>query len=148
MMITYKENHMPPIESLISLYADCGWNAYADHPDGMTKAFARSDYAVCAYDDNGLAGVVRCVSDETFIVFVQDLLVFKKYRRKGIATALMRRVLNHYPSMRHVLLTDKDDRVSRAFYESLGFVSARDLHMVSYVKTPYASNTKEDEPNE
>ncbi len=109
MIITYKEQNTPSTESLVTLYVDCGWNAYAEHPEKLKQALDHSDYVVSAYEDNDLAGLIRCVSDKTSIVFIQDLLVLKRSRRKGIATALIHRVISHYPSMRFVLLTDNDD---------------------------------------
>ena len=74
-----------------------------------------------AYAGEELAGILRAVGDGSTVVFIQDILVLSRYRRKGIGTALVRAVLERFPNVRQIQLTADDTPGARAFYASLGF---------------------------
>jgi GNAT superfamily N-acetyltransferase len=73
---------------------------------------------VSAWDGDRLIGTVRGLSDEVRFAKVLDILVHPEYRRTGIGTEIMLRLLSH-PTMqvRGVSLGTPDQR---EFYEKLG----------------------------
>ena len=81
----YKTYSEPEI---LSLYASVGWTAYTDHPEVLLKGFENSMLTLAAYEGNQLLGIIRAVGDGHTIVFVQDILVFPEYQRKGVGSAL------------------------------------------------------------
>lgn len=115
---TYKE------DEILNLYASVGWTAYTDHPDTLKKGFENSMLTLAAYEGERLLGIIRTVGDCQTIVFIQDLLVFPEYHRKGIGAALMRAVLNRYSHVRQIKLTTDNTPETVGFYTSMGF---RDL---------------------
>lgn len=81
---------------ILRLYASVGWTAYTDHPDVLRKGFESSMLTLAAYEENQLMGIIRTVGDGYTVVFVQDILVFPEYQRRGIGTSLLQAVLDRY----------------------------------------------------
>ena len=108
-------------EEIINLYHSVGWKAYTDQPDSLKRGFSNSLLVLGAYEDDKLLGLVRVVGDGETIVFVQDILVFPEYQRKGIGTALLSEIMNRFDHVRQLeLMTDKTTQTVD-FYQSLGF---------------------------
>ena len=51
---------------------------------------------------------------------MQDLLVFPRYQRRGIGTALMRAMMERFANVRQFQLLTDDTEKTLAFYRSLG----------------------------
>lgn len=112
---TYQE------DEIMNLYTSVGWTAYTDHPDTLKKGFENSMLTLAAYEDEQLLGIIRTVGDGQTIVFIQDLLVFPEYHRKGIGSALIRAVLDRYSHVRQIKLTTDNTPETVGFYTSMGF---------------------------
>ena len=70
---------------------------------------------VSAWDGDRLIGIVRGLSDEVRFAKVLDILVHPKYRRTGIGTEIMLRLLSHsyYAGSRCVSWNTRSKRVLR-----------------------------------
>ena len=79
-------------------------------------------------------GLIRAVGDGQTIVYVQDILVYSEYQRKGIGTALVNALLSHFKSVRQIILTTHNSPKTISFYESLGFVQMTQLGCVGFMK--------------
>lgn len=122
-MITYKEFGSELIEEIYMIYESNGWLSYLNNKPKLIQAFEKSIYVLGAFDNGKLVGFVRCIGDGEYILYIQDLIITPSYHRKGIGRELMKRVSNHYKTIRQFLLiTDKDDNISNAFYQSIGLV--------------------------
>ena len=120
-MIEYKSFGSERIEEIYKIYEENEWSSYLGDKEKLVHAFDNSLYILGAFDEDRLIGFVRCVGDDEYIVYVQDLVVLSAYHRKGIGRELMKRVSERYPSIHQfVLITDQDDEVSNAFYRSIG----------------------------
>lgn len=117
--------------ALLSLYESVGWSTYTQDRDGLVAAVDGSDMVVAAHLGERLVGLVRALSDDQSVVYLQDILVHPEHQGHGIGRALVSRVLERYAHVRQkVLLTD--DRLEQLkFYDSLGFKNTREL-----VQTP------------
>ena len=134
MKIEYVERFVPDIESLNSLYNDAKFSLYTRNIDKLYKAIKNSLYVVSAWHNGRLVGLARIVGDGETIVYIQDILILKSYKRNGIGSNLIKMILKKYPEVRQkVLLTDDTDE-TRGFYESLGFDSCDRGLLVSFVK--------------
>jgi GNAT superfamily N-acetyltransferase len=112
---------------VLALYESVGWTAYTRTPETIRAALAGSSFVAGAFRDDRLVGLVRAVSDDVTISYVQDLLVHPHAQRSGAGAALIKAVARRYAHVRqHVLLTD-DEPGQRAFYESAGYAETRDL---------------------
>lgn len=108
-------------EEILALYTDAGWAAYTADPDTLRKGYENSLLVLAAYEGEELMGIIRVVGDGHTIVFVQDILVHKKYQRQGIGTALLKAVLERYSNVRQIELVTDDTAKTIAFYRSVGF---------------------------
>ncbi len=118
-------------DDLLALYESVGWSTYTQNRDGLVAAVDGSDMVVAAHLGERLVGLVRALSDDQSVVYLQDILVHPEHQGLGVGRALVSRVLTRYAHVRQkVLLTD--DRLEQLkFYDSLGFKNTREL-----VQTP------------
>jgi GNAT superfamily N-acetyltransferase len=115
-----------PFDAVLALYDAVGWTAYTRAPEVLRAALAGSSFVAAAFGEEQMIGLVRAISDDATICYVQDVLVHPDARRSGVGAALMAAVGARFaPVRQHVLLTD-DEAGQRSFYESLGFAEARD----------------------
>ena len=112
---TYQESE------ILALYGSVGWTAYTDDPQALRGGFAHSLLTLAAYGGDRLLGLIRAVGDGYTVVFIQDILVFPEFQRKGVGTALMRTLLARFPSVRQIELATDDTPGTIAFYRALGF---------------------------
>lgn len=108
-------------QEILSLHTSVGWTAYTGAPDILRQGFEHSLLTLAAYENGQLVGLIRTVGDGYTIVFVQDILVFPEYQRKGIGTALLQAVLDRFSHVRQMELATDDTPKTIAFYKSLGF---------------------------
>jgi GNAT superfamily N-acetyltransferase len=115
-----------PFDDVLGIYESVGWTVYTREPERIRAALAGSSFVAGAFVGERLVGLVRAISDDVTISYVQDVLVHADAQRTGAGTALMTAVGARYGHVRqHVLLTDDEPR-QRAFYESLGYAETRD----------------------
>jgi GNAT superfamily N-acetyltransferase len=115
-----------PLEDVLALYESVGWTVYTRDPAKIQAALVGSSFVAGAFERERLVGLVRAISDDATISYVQDVLVHADAQRSGVGAALMAAVAERYAHVRqHVLLTDDEPR-QRAFYESLGYAETRD----------------------
>jgi len=110
-------------EELLGLYAAVGWTAYTRDPDALVAAVQASTWVHVERRAGTLVGLVRVLSDDLAIAWIQDLLVHPDHQRAGLGRALATAALERFAHVRTVgLLTDDEPR-QRAFYESVGLVA-------------------------
>lgn len=124
----YNENE------ILGLYQSVGWTNYTSHPEMIKNAYEHSLKIYAAYVNDRLVGVIRVVGDGFSVVFIQDLLVYPEYQRKGIGRALLEKVLQEYKDVyqKH-LLTENTEKTIR-FYKSLGLVMDTDIDCRAFSK--------------
>ncbi len=119
---------LPPGEQILSLYDSVGWSAYTDDPEVLIQALANSTFAVYAYDQQQqLTGLIRVISDNATICYVQDILVCPSAQRSGIGRALFDAVLQKFQHVRQLVLITDDMPQQRAFYESMGLTEGAEF---------------------
>jgi GNAT superfamily N-acetyltransferase len=116
-----------PFEQVLALYEAVGWTAYTRDPEIIRAGLRGASFVAAAFDGDRLVGLVRAVSDDATVSFVQYVLVHPETQRRGVGAALMRAVTERYAHVRqHVLLTD-DEPGQRAFYQGCGYAETRDF---------------------
>ncbi|HXH31268.1 MAG TPA: GNAT family N-acetyltransferase [Bacteriovoracaceae bacterium] len=124
-------------ESIAQVYRAVGWFRYADDEASLKKAFTNSSYVLLALESNTVVGVLRSISDEVSVHYLQDILVKPGHQRRGIGRELLGRALKRFEHVRsHLLLTDSEDR-QLDFYHSAGFENVRtykDGSMNTFIK--------------
>lgn len=121
-------------EEILSLYKSVGWTAYTEQPDVLRQGFENSMLILAAYDAEKLLGIIRAVGDGATIVFVQDILVFPEYQRRGVGTALLQAVLNRYDNVRQIELATDNTEKTVAFYKSMGFTEMSEIGCCGFMR--------------
>ena len=119
---------------ILPLYKAVGWSNYYEHPEMLKKAYAGSLCTLAAYEDETLTGIIRCVGDGYSILFIQDILVYPEYQRRGIGTALMKAVLEKYSHVYQIELATDNTEKTISFYKSLGFRPMQDIGCCGFMK--------------
>ena len=119
---------------ILPLYESVGWVFYCKHPEVLEKAYANSLCTLAAYEDEKLVGLIRSVGDGHTILFIQDLLVYPEYQRRGIGTALMKAVLEKYSHVYQIELATDNTAKTIAFYKSFGFHNLSDIGCCGFMK--------------
>ena len=132
--IIYKKNAQLSEYNIKTMYEDAGWTDYAKDLGKLMKAIEASLMVITAWHGENLVGLIRAVGDGVTILYIQDILVLKSYKRKGIGSSLLNRVLEHYKDVRQkVLLTDESEE-TRGFYEANGFTSCDKGSVVAFAR--------------
>lgn len=87
-------------------------------PMQLQKSFQSSALTCLAYAGGRLIGTARALSDGVCNGYIVDVWTLTAYRRQGIASAMMRRLLDKMPGQ-HVYLFSDD---AADFYQKIGFV--------------------------
>lgn len=119
---------------ILDLYNSVGWTNYTRAPEMLRKAYENSLLTLGAYDGDQLAGIIRTVGDGYSVVFIQDILVFPEYQRKGIGTQLLREILGRFPDVYQMELMTDNTAKTVSFYRSAGFVRADDMGCCAFMK--------------
>ena len=126
--LDYKEDEIE------RLYSSVGWTTYTDNLTALRKGFNNSLLVLGAYEQNELLGIIRVVGDGATIIFIQDILVFPEYQRKGIGSALLRAVLDRYSDVRQIELVTDNTPNTISFYRSMGFSEYSELGCCGFMK--------------
>jgi ribosomal protein S18 acetylase RimI-like enzyme len=86
-------------------------------PGALRRAFEQSQHVAIARDGERVVGMARALSDGVSNGYVLDVWTLSAYRRQGIASAMMRLLVEAMPGQ-HIGLQTND---AQALYESLGF---------------------------
>jgi len=95
----------------------------ADHFDNgrssnaLRRSFEQSQHVAFARDGRRVVGMARMLSDGVCNAYVVDVWTHSGYRRRGIATKLMRMLADEVPGQHIGLQTDD----AQEFYGSLGY---------------------------
>ena len=112
---------------VLDLYTQVGWTAYTKNMLALEQGYKKSLLILAAYENDELLGIVRAVGDGFTIILVQDILVYPKYQRHGIGTALLKAVLDKYSDVRQLQLVTDNTPKTVAFYKSLGFLNFSEI---------------------
>lgn len=131
---TIKEYSEYNRQEIINLYQSVGWQNYVEKPDMLENAYKNSLKIYGAYVKEKLIGIIRVVGDGYSVVFIQDILILPEFQRKGIGTALLKKILTEYADVyqKHLLTDDTEKTIQ--FYKSLGFMMDTDIECRAFSK--------------
>lgn len=132
--ITLKRRKNLEEKHVMDLYEDAGWTSYTNDMLKLMESIKSSLLVVTAWEEENLIGLIRAVGDGLTIVYIQDILVKKSYKRMGIGTRLLKEVLKEYKDVRQKVLLTDESKETRGFYEENGFVSCDKGKVVAFAK--------------
>lgn len=83
----------------------------------LRSSFERSQHVAIARDGDRVVGMARLLSDGVCNAYLLDVWTQSAYRRRGIATRMVRLLMSRVPGQHIGLQTDD----AGAFYATLGF---------------------------
>ena len=86
-------------------------------PDALRRSFVRSQHVAFARDGGRVVGMARLLSDGVCNAYLLDVWTFSPYRRRGIASTLVRMLMEQVPGQHIGLQTDE----AQGLYAALGF---------------------------
>ena len=119
---------------ILPLYKAVGWSNYYEHPEMVAGAYQNSLCILASYDVEKLVGIIRAVGDGHSILFIQDILVYPEYQRRGIGTGLIRALLERYPHVYQIELATDNTEKTVSFYKSLGFRPMQEIGCCAFLK--------------
>jgi ribosomal protein S18 acetylase RimI-like enzyme len=103
------------VEAKADLAADNWDNGRS--PEALRRSFHESQHVAFARDGDRVVGMARLLSDGVSNAYLVDVWTASAYRRQGIASSVVRLLLDAVPGQEVGLQTDE----AQQFYESLGF---------------------------
>jgi ribosomal protein S18 acetylase RimI-like enzyme len=85
--------------------------------DALRRSFENSQHVAFARDGSRVVGMARLLSDGVCNAYVVDVWTHSAYRRRGVASTLMRMLADAVPGQHIGLQTDN----AQDFYRSLGY---------------------------
>lgn len=136
-------NQKPDVLDLIALYSDIGWNQDLQRTASkLDTMLDRSLHFICAYHNHKLIGFGRILGDP-FVAQLLDVITHPDYRRRGIATTIVRHLLNAVKDTHNSVIVI-DGSGYKGFYEKFGFELANPstdkLMYLNYGSNNYSMN--------
>ncbi len=116
------EERTPTVEQYQSLRNQTGWYKVADKTVQM--GLKHNVFSVVAFDGSNIVGMGRVVGDGAIYFYIQDIIVHKDYRNKGIGGLIMDHILHHLEMNvpRNAFVGLMAAKGTKKFYANHGFV--------------------------
>jgi len=118
------ERVIPPAD-VLRLYSVAAW--WPARTESEVEKVVVGGRAAGAWDGERLIGFARFVTDGRFRAYIEDVIVDPAHRNKGVATALVQRLLDALSEIDVVSLFC--DETSAGVYERSGFSRTRQVVM-------------------
>jgi predicted GNAT family acetyltransferase len=86
-------------------------------PEALRRSFESSQHVAVATDGGRVVGMARLLSDGVCNAYLLDVWTLSSYRRRGIASSMVRQLAERVPGQHIGLQTDE----AEPFYAALGF---------------------------
>lgn len=96
-IIAVDADNLEQVRLVAKMYVDAGWSDRVDE-DGTRRALKNTYCAFAAFEGGKFAGFFRALSDGVSDAYLLDLFVYEQFRRRGIALALCRRIVEKLKS--------------------------------------------------
>ena len=134
MSFQYKTNKDLNHTNILALYSDAGWTNYTKDIPKLMRGIENSLDVISAWDGDKLIGLIRTIGDKETIIYIQDILVLKAYKRQGIGRQLMKYILEKYQDVRQIVLLTDSELEQKYFYESMGMEDGNISNLKTYRK--------------
>ncbi|MFL8938106.1 GNAT family N-acetyltransferase [Rossellomorea oryzaecorticis] len=114
--LSFKERQIEPAD-LMRLYRQADW--WEEREETQIKKVLNGGIAVGAWNDNELIGFARAVSDGEFRAYIEDVVMNEEYRKTGIGTMMVSRLLDELTHIDIISLFCEKDLIP--FYEKNNF---------------------------
>ncbi|MBL7789683.1 MAG: GNAT family N-acetyltransferase [Chitinophagales bacterium] len=118
--------------NVLALYSDAGWTNYTKYMPKLMRGIANSLDVLSAWDDEKLVGLIRTIGDQETIIYIQDILVLKDYKRQGVGRQLMKHIFDKNQDVRQIIQLTDSEPEQKNFYESMGMEDCHTSNLKAY----------------
>lgn len=118
-MIEYKQIKDFDSDQLQELFLSVEWFS-GNFPEKLQTALHNSSKVISVWDGNKLVGLIRGLDDGIWQATIDCLLVNPAYQGRGIASTLLKYLLNEYSDFLYIDVVP-DEKKNVSFYEKHGF---------------------------
>jgi len=122
------------LDSITELLRAEGWKAYLDDIDKLKLAFSNSLITYEILKNGKLIGYVRLLGDGIHTLLIQDILIRKDEKGKGIGTMVVKEIMEMYKTVRQKIVLCDDEEGLIAFYDKLGFKKIKEYGIQCFGK--------------
>jgi len=83
-------------DKIIALYDSVGWSVYTKNQNELYTAFLNSSFMIMAKAGDEIIGILRSISDDVSIHYLQDILILPTAQNQGIGRKMIDLALNRY----------------------------------------------------
>ena len=131
--ITYELVTAAPVQAIVDLYEAGGWWKESDAARAAIPAMIRGSYAfLVARLDGRIVGMGRAISDGASDAYIQDVVVLREHRGRGVGRELVKRLAEHCRENKIAWIGLIAEPGTKGFYESLGFGSLEGYQPLLY----------------
>lgn len=123
--LSFKERRIDPAD-LMRLYRQADW--WGEREETQIKKVLNGGIAVGAWNDNELIGFARAVSDGEFRAYIEDVVMNEEYRKTGIGTMMVSRLLDELTHIDIISLFCEKDLIP--FYKKNNFKMSSRQHIM------------------
>ncbi len=121
--IVYETVTTVPVEAVVALYEAGGWWTESPRAREVIPAMVRGSFRfmVARAPGGTIVGMARVLSDGVSDAYIQDVVVLKEWRGRGIGRELIGRLVTECRDAGLEWIGLVAEPGTRPFYESLGF---------------------------
>lgn len=112
---------LPYLNDLIYLHKDCKRLELLEDYEKLKRIYEKSFNVISAWYEEKLVGIVRLIGDGESIIYIEDIMVLKKFRRQKIGTYLIKTVLDKYKNVDKIVLVCSEEDYLKNFFQKNGF---------------------------
>ncbi|HKL47347.1 MAG TPA: GNAT family N-acetyltransferase [Candidatus Izemoplasmatales bacterium] len=132
MEVVYKDFNILSENQVKYLYEKAGWTTYTKNIKKLLSGIQNSSFVCSAWVNNQMVGLIRVLSDDYTICYIQDLLVMDTHQKQGIGKTLVEIAIKKYANVRQIILTT-DETGPCEFYEKIGFKPVKNYGCNTYM---------------
>ncbi len=104
-------------EAIVELLRIEGWKAYFEDLAKLRSAFEKSLIVYEIRKNNEIIGFIRLLGDGIHTLLIQDLLIRKEERGKGIGSKVINDIIEIYKDVRQVIVLCDSEKELVEFYK-------------------------------
>ncbi len=124
----FKEQMPTPVE-WVELRIESTWEIYNE--EIFQESIKNTLYAITVYDQSTIIGMGRIIGDGQICFYLQDIIIKKAYRGKGIGKKIVCNLLSYIKihAQHNAMIALMSSYGNESFYEQFGFIRRPNEHM-------------------
>jgi len=113
-----------PLEAIVELYQDAGWWQESPQARKAIPLMIRNSFCFILVQENSsqkIVGMGRALSDGCSDAYIQDVVILKSFRQKGLGAKLIQELTSYCQKKGLEWIGLIGEPGTKSFYEKLGF---------------------------